>query len=360
MESSMEPNGNGKSSIRIKDIAKLVGVSVGTVDRVIHNRGEVSKESYQKVMAALETTGYKPNLIARTLGSNKTYRVAALIPNPEQDEYWKKSADGVQLSLEEWGQYGVMIEPHYFNLYNKESFTTVADRLLESEIDGILIAPIFYQEALQFSERCTQKNIPFVLFNNTIPEAQALTFVGQNLYESGRVGAELLHTGQHAGTFAILHIYDDIHNSLHLYEKEKGFNDYFLEQGPSFTVVSLGVSTPNENEINEKIQNLLREPELRGILVTTSKGASTVSNLLNKESKKGIRLVAYDLLQRNIDDLQKGMIDFIINQDAKRQAFLGISKLVNYLLFKKELPAAHLFPLEIITRQNLNSYQQLM
>jgi LacI family transcriptional regulator len=360
MEISMGPNGHGKSSIRIKDIAKLVGVSVGTVDRVIHNRGEVSKESYQKVMAALETTGYKPNLIARTLGSNKTYRVAALVPNPEQDEYWKISADGVQQSLEEWGQYGVKIEPSYFDLYDKQSFTTVAETVLDSDIEGILIAPIFYQEALQFSERCTQKNIPFVLFNNTIPEAKPLTFVGQNLYESGRVGAELLHTGQHDGTFAILHIYDDIHNSLHLYEKEKGFNDYFLEQGPDFRVVSLGLSTPNEIEIHEKIQNLLKAPALKGILVTTSKGASTVCNLLDKEGKNGIRLVAYDLLQRNIDYLKKGMIDFIINQDAKRQAFLGISKLVNYLLFKKDLPAAHLFPLEIISRQNLNSYQQLM
>src|SRR5688572_1125658 len=122
MENSMGPNGNGKSTIRIKDIAKLVGVSVGTVDRVIHNRGEVSKESYEKIMAALETTGYKPNLIARTLGSNKTYRVGALIPNPQQDEYWKKSADGVQHALEEWGQYGVRIEPFYFDLYDKESF----------------------------------------------------------------------------------------------------------------------------------------------------------------------------------------------------------------------------------------------
>jgi LacI family transcriptional regulator len=360
MSITMEPNGNGKSGIRIKDIAKLVGVSVGTVDRVIHNRGEVSKESYQKIMAALETTGYKPNLIARTLGSNKTYRIAALVPNPEQDEYWKKSADGVHQSLEEWGQYGVTIEPNYFNLYDKGSFTTVAERILESEIDGILIAPIFYQEAIQFSQRCTEKNIPFVLFNNTIPDAKPLTFVGQNLYESGRVGAELLHTGQHGGTFAILHIYDDIHNSLHLYEKEKGFNDYFLDQGPDFKVLSLGVSTPDESEIQTKIQGLLKEPHLKGILVTTSKGASVVSNLLDTEGKNEIRLVAYDLLQRNIDYLKKGMIDFIINQDAKRQAFLGISKLVNYLLFKKDLPAAHLFPLEIISRQNLNSYQQLM
>jgi LacI family transcriptional regulator len=350
-----------KSNIRIKDIAKLVGVSVGTVDRVIHNRGEVSPESYQKIMAALETTGYKPNLIARTLGSHKTYRIAALVPHPNQDEYWKRSADGVQMAVEDWQQYGVLIEPCYFDLYNKESFKSQAAIVLQSEVDGVLTAPIFYQEALEFLNSCQSRNLPIVLFNNTLPETKPLTFVGQNLYESGSVGAELLCTGQKGpGSFAILHIYDDIHNSVHLYEKEKGFKDYFREmKDETFNVVSLDLSVQDENEIQQKVAALLMDPSLKGILVTTSKGASTVSQLLEKHGKNNIRLVAYDLLDSNVSYLKKGTIDFLINQDSKRQAFLGISKLVNYLLFKKDLPETHLFPLEIISQKNLNSYLRM-
>ena len=42
------------SNIRIVDIAKMAGVSVGTVDRVIHNRGRVSEENKKKVQAILE------------------------------------------------------------------------------------------------------------------------------------------------------------------------------------------------------------------------------------------------------------------------------------------------------------------
>jgi LacI family transcriptional regulator len=347
-----------KSNIRIKDIAKLVGVSVGTVDRVIHNRGEVSSESYQKIMAALETTGYKPNLIARTLGSHKNYRIIALVPQPNQDEYWKRSAEGVKAALDDWQQYGVYIEPAYFDLYNKESFKSQARAILDSPFDGIITAPIFYQEALDLLNNCQSRNIPIVLFNNTLPDAKPLTFVGQNLYESGSVGAELLCTGQKGpGSFAILHLYDDIHNSVHLYEKERGFKDYFNElKDEQFNIISLDLSIQNETEIQEKVSNVLNDPSLKGILVTTSKGASTVSALLEKHGKNDIRFVAYDLLDRNVAYLKKGIIDFLINQDAKRQAFLGISKLVNYLLFKKELPETHLFPLEIISRKNLNSY----
>ncbi len=58
-------------NIRIKDIARLAGVSAGTVDRVLHNRGRVSEEALQKITEVMKQIDYKPNLIARTLGSNK-------------------------------------------------------------------------------------------------------------------------------------------------------------------------------------------------------------------------------------------------------------------------------------------------
>ena len=51
--------------ITIFDVAECAGVSKGTVDRVLHNRGEVSKTSAEKVRKAIEELGYEPNLYAR-------------------------------------------------------------------------------------------------------------------------------------------------------------------------------------------------------------------------------------------------------------------------------------------------------
>ncbi|HEY9048897.1 MAG TPA: substrate-binding domain-containing protein [Ohtaekwangia sp.] len=348
-----------EKKIRIKDIAQMAQVSVGTVDRVIHNRGEVAEESYKKVMAILEKTGYKPNLIAKTLGSNKTYRIAALMPNPEQDEYWNQSSEGIRQAKEEWTQYGVQLQTFFFDVYDKNSFTSLAEMVYQSIPDGVLTAPIFHQEALQFFNRCKEKNIPFVVVNNNIEQAGSLSFVGQDLYQSGRVGAELLHLNEKEnGTYAILHVYDDIHNSTHLSEKEKGFKDYFEEQinGHNYKVLSVDLNYTHEPTLEKELGDLFLEPTLKGILVTTSKGAYTVSKMLEKRGKKGIRLVAYDLLQENLHYLKNGVIDFLINQNSKRQAFIGVSQLSNHLLFKKKTSESYLFPLEIISRQNLVSY----
>ncbi|MBK8424919.1 MAG: LacI family DNA-binding transcriptional regulator [Lewinellaceae bacterium] len=59
--------------IRIKDIAAQTGVSIGTVDRVLHNRGHVAPEVRIRVLRVMEEMGYQPNMVARSLANNKKH-----------------------------------------------------------------------------------------------------------------------------------------------------------------------------------------------------------------------------------------------------------------------------------------------
>ena len=344
-------------SIRIKDIARLAGVSAGTVDRVLHNRGRVSEESVQKVMNVLNEIDYKPNIIARTLGSNKKYRIAALIPDPVSDPYWAQSSLGIVQARAEWAHYGIVIEPYLFDQYNKDSFKKRAEEALTTKLDGIVTAPIFYDEALVVFELLRKNSVPYVLFNTNIPEVHPLSFIGQDLFHSGQVGAELLHLGQHeGGNLAVIHIDEDIHNSPHLLEKERGFREYFKHKNKFRFGINEFNLRPDDPHFKDQFDALLNDSQLRGIFVSTSKGTSVAAGFLEKCGKKDIRLIGYDMLDENLDYLRSGTIDFLINQNPKRQAFLGISHLVNHLMFKKKPPAMDLFPLEIITLQNLDSY----
>ena len=65
--------------IRIKDIARLANVSTGTVDRVLHNRGEVSDKSRAKVEKVLKEINYQPNIYASALASKKKIHVCYII-----------------------------------------------------------------------------------------------------------------------------------------------------------------------------------------------------------------------------------------------------------------------------------------
>lgn len=344
-------------NIRIKDIARLAGVSAGTVDRVLHNRGRVSEEALKKITAVMEQIDYKPNLIARTLGSNKKYAIAVLFPDPAQDPYWDQANSGIKLAQSEWTQYGVTVDLYLFDLLDKDSFQKTAQKVLEAQPDGIVAAPIFYKESLPVFQLFKEKEIPYVLFNTNIPEVNPMSFIGQNLYESGRVGAELMAIGQsEPGTFAVLHIDEDIHDSVHLLEKERGFRDFFKDRKKDgFRIVDF-VLNPKDETFRERLRDLLSDNELKGAFVSTSKGTSVAASLLKEFGKKNVRLIGYDLLEDNMRYLREGFIDFLINQNPKRQVNLGISHMINHLMFKRNAPETDLFPLEVITTENVNSY----
>nr|HPR19478.1 LacI family DNA-binding transcriptional regulator [Proteiniphilum sp.] len=71
---------------RIKDIAEMAGVSSGTVDRILHNRGNVSESARKAVEEVLKKVNYKPNIHISGLSLKRKYkvvitRVCLLIPN---------------------------------------------------------------------------------------------------------------------------------------------------------------------------------------------------------------------------------------------------------------------------------------
>lgn len=343
-------------NIRIKDIAQLSGVSVGTVDRVLHNRGRVSEEALKKVLSVLEQIDYKPNLIARTLGSNRTYRIAALIPNPEQDPYWASSKSGISQAEAEWIRYGATVKSYFFNLYDKNSFKETAEELTNDKPDGILVAPIFYHETLPFFEQFKADGIPYVLFNTNIPEVSALSFIGQDLYQSGKLGAELMHLSQNCekGIVGVLHVNEDLGNSVHLAEKERGFREYFIHSDlEGYDIQTFNLYGPS---FESQLASLLSNPQLKGLFVSTSKGTSVIASCLETSDRRDIRLIGYDMLDENIRYMKKGIINFLINQNPKRQAFLGINHLVGHLILHKPAPQNDLLPLEIISKENLESY----
>lgn len=345
-------------NIRIKDIALMAGVSVATVDRVLHNRGKISPKALAKVMEALDQTGYKPNLIASTLGSNKLYRIVAILPDPALDDYWNQSGAGIFRAREEWSQYHVRIESFYFDMRDRASFNLVAEQALASAPDALLIAPTFHREAVGLFKTLQEREIPYILFNTNIPEAEPLGFIGQDLYQSGRVGAELLWARLGAPcALAILHLDEEMSNAVHLKEKERGFRDFFLERASAgYRLFSYDFGSFSEAQLERELLAALDRDAISGIFVSTSKGSYQTASILDKHGRKGIVLVGYDLLKNNIHYMYEGVIHYLINQNPGRQAFLGISYLVNYLLFKKQPPSTDLFPLEIISRENLKSY----
>lgn len=345
-------------NVRIKDIAVKAGVSTGTVDRVLHDRGSVSEKVKERVLKIIHDMNYTPNLIARALGSNKTYHFAALIPGHEFDSYWFAPKSGIEKAEMELKQYGVNVSQFVFNPYDVRSFIGQAARVSDMSPDGILLSPIFYREVLPFFKKWKNNGIPFVLFNTQIAEYDPLSYIGQDSYQSGFLAGKLIHYGlAGASSILIAHIDEEMSNAAHLIKKEQGLRDYFAHHNLNqFTILKAELKRADnvvfKHELDEILENT---PDLRCIFVTTSK-AHEIARYFEQRGIKHIHIIGYDLLPSNISFLNKGAIDFLINQNPKGQGYWGIYQLADHLIFKKDVPVQKFLPLDIVTKENLAYY----
>ncbi|MFA6086713.1 LacI family DNA-binding transcriptional regulator [Mucilaginibacter sp.] len=347
------------SPVRIKDIALKAGVSTGTVDRVIHKRGRVAEDVRVKVLKIIDEMNYEPNLMARSLASKKTYNLAVLIPDHKIDSYWEAPKMGVEKAEHELRQFGIVVHQFVFNPNLVESFIEKANEITQSKPDGIFLSPIFYRETLPFFEKWKKQGIPFVLFNTQIGDYDPLTYIGQDSYQSGMLAAKLIHYGQpNPCSILIAHIDEEPGNAAHLLKKEQGFCNYFKgnDIDHQYKIVTTILNKLSASSFIKQLDEIIdSHPDLKSIFVTTSK-AHQIANHLEQRHVTHIKIIGYDLLQKNLHYLNKGAISFLINQNPKGQGFWGINILTDFLVFRKEVPILKYLPLDIVTKENLNYY----
>ncbi len=344
-----------KSNYTLKDIAEMAEVSRGTVDRVIHGRGTVSKETYDKIMLILDKINYKPNLAAQSLRKGELFKIAILVPDGEKDGYWKRAIQGIERAVKELSFIGINVSMHLFNSFKEVSFTLNAKQILKEGCNGVLVAPVFYNEAIEFFKECKEKNIPYATFNTDIKEINTLCHVGQDLVKSGATAASLLKKViNEDDEYLIIHIDEDISNAKHLQEKENGFKNYLIESSVDEAKIKV-LKVANLKSIEKLLLGMLDQfPKIKGIFVTTSK-VHYVADVAEAYSLD-ITLIGYDLIKENRTHLKKGNIEFLIYQNPTLQASNAITMLVDHMAFKKEIPKLKLLPIEIVIKENYRDY----
>ncbi len=347
--------------IRIKDIAEKAGVSKGTVDRVLHNRGNVSPIARKKVVAAMEELAYEPNVIASALASNRVWNIAVLIPDSTKDPFWEQPLSGIRRAEKALRDYGVKLEIYQFRDADPVHFNSCGKQILSKGYDALLISPSFSKEGIDLINKCEEQELPYIQINTLFERKSefCLAYIGQDSYASGKLAAKLLNfgIGENATTL-ILHLEKEVYNAQHLMDKEEGFKKFFennLEKKNQIVTSSFG-DVFNIKALEHHLRKELdKHPGIKGIFVTSSKLFHIVP-LLKKLKRKDIKLVGFDLIQNNLDHLYKESIHFLINQNPHKQGFMGIMNLFNFLVLKKEIKKIQFLPLDVVMRENVQYY----
>jgi LacI family transcriptional regulator len=344
--------------IKIKDIAKMAGVSAGTVDRVLHNRGRVSEENLKKVKSILEIVNYQPNMIARSLASKKQYRIAVIIPAFKTGEYWETVFMGILRAEAEFADYGVEIHKLIFNQYNSQSLKKVSEELFENPYDAVLMATLFSDLIINISHKLDEMNIPYNYIDSNIPDQHQLAYFGTRSFQGGAIGAKLmLYTIDKKADILIarmIHAGDQSSNQWN--NREAGFMDYLKKSGYQGTVhhLDLHIGNPVHN-FNALDYFFEREHNIKGGIVFNS-SCHILANYLKIRDKNDLSVIGYDVIEENTKMLKENIISALIAQRPQQQGYEGIKSLSEYLILKKTPLKENYLPIDILFTENVDYY----
>lgn len=344
----------------VKEIARRANVSIGTVDRVIHNRTGVSEITKDKILAIMKELDYQPNILARRLASKKVLHFASLIPAVSiETDFWDAPLKGIEMAEAEIKQFGIVIEKYFYDQNDKQSFVKQTKKILKTAIDGILVAPIFIEESLAFSKECNLKKIPQVFINSDIPNESRLSYIGPDLFQSGQLSAHMTNYLVDQGDkILVVNISKEIDNYHHLLRKEEGFISYFKKHEKKVEIIKTDITTDTDYiSMSRQLTDVLsNHSDVKAIFVTNSRVFS-VAQYLAETHRDKMFLVGYDFLPQSIEHLKNGVIDFLICQKPQEQGYKGIIALYQSVVLNSEVEPTHYMPIDIITKENYKSYR---
>lgn len=347
--------------IRIKDIAERAGVSVGTVDRVLHERPNVSAEARKRVEKALEEMNYQPNMYASALAYNKSYTFYVLIPKHESEAYWEEIEEGARKAMEARRDFHIGVKIIHYQRFDEESFKSQYQSCLDSNPDGVVIVPADLDVTKQFTDILHGRNIPFIMLDSYMPDLKPLSFYGQDSFSSGYFAAKMLMLiALHEKEIMLMKITKDGKViSKQQANREVGFRHYMLDHFPNIEIIDLELPI----EGTKKQYNVILEefftthPQLHHCITLGSK-AHIAGEFLLRTNRRNIQIMGYDMVGKNAECLRQGSISFLIAQHAYQQGFSCIDALFRAIVLKKKVQPVNYMPIELLTKENVEFYRR--
>jgi LacI family transcriptional regulator len=334
----------------IKDIAKSLGISIGTVDRALHDRSGVSPKTKARVLQAAERLGYKPNLAAQALKLNRRVRVAAVLPK-EIACFFDPVRAGIRAAAE--AAVGLHAEVEFFEYPRLgHGDGELLESALRKKYDGIIFTPGNPRKLDQLIRQHTRQGTAMLCVASDAPSSERVASVSVDAYISGSLAAELLaHKLPQKGSVAT--ITGELTTLDHA-EKLRGFAANLAMIAPHLSLLPAIQSHEKPKEAYRQITALLKSANPpNGLYVSTANSISVLQALEEQKLLGKIPVVTTDLFHELVPLLEAGKILATLYQRPFTQGKVAFETLLRYLLEpKKETSVSTLAP-HIIFRSNL-------
>ncbi len=335
----------------LQDVAREAEVSLATVDRVLNGRPGVRGDTAERVQAAIDRLGYRPDLSAARLARARHWRFDVILPSGP-NSFMLRLEEELQATARLMVRERVQLRLQRVDVFDGPCLARAIEAC-GAESDGLAVVALDHPEVREAVNGLAAGGVPVATLVSDIPSASRRHYVGIDNTAAGRTAASLLGrflagrrgcVGLIAGSLALR---DHV-------ERFYGFQQVMAERFPNLRLLPVAEARDDHRKVEAVTADLLRrEPDLAGLYSLGAGNRGAVRALEAAGRGEETVFVAHELTEASRPALVRGTIDALINQDPAHEARSAARVLLALAEGEALVPSQERIRIEILLRDNL-------
>jgi LacI family transcriptional regulator len=315
--------------VTIKQIADLCGVSRGTVDRVLNNRGNVKAEKRELVLQMATKLKYKPNPAGKALAARKINPVAAVVLPSAGIVFFDDLIRAMENAAKKYEDYGMHTQWHIMKGYDVDEQCRILEEL-RPQVNAVIINPINDSRVAEKLNDLIRDGIFVVTINNDIEQVHQHYYVGSDYVNGGRtMGALLKMTGPSEAHIGI--ILGSLKMLGHLHRLQ-GFKQA-IAGIPSYSIVQVIEDNDDNIAAFSKTRDMLAaHPEINVLINLSSGGSYGSCRAALDAADRTFLILVFDTIPTTRNLMKKGVIQAAVYQHPRQQGQKAMLLVFDYLV----------------------------
>ncbi|WP_367648662.1 LacI family DNA-binding transcriptional regulator [Ruegeria arenilitoris] len=298
----------------VNDIARVAGVSLATVDRVLNRRPGVRAVTIQKVQKAIDELGYIRDTAAANLARRRVYNFLFVLPDTDNEFVEALSNQIAEQSRNQFIE-RTRTSIQKVTPFEPQDIVEILDAVDGREVDGVAVFGPETPSVRDAVKRVRDKGIPVVAMVSDLPSSDRDHFVGIDNVSAGRTAAHLMGRFVHQRGKVLVLTGSRLARD-HL-ERRQGFDLVVAEDFPHLEVVA-SVEGRDDPELIYKMMPEIFDsyPDLVGIYSSAAGNAGLIQFLTESKVSEELVIIAHELTPLSREALCMGTFDALISQDS--------------------------------------------
>ena len=314
----------------IKEIARICGVSRGTVDRVLNNRGKVKPETEALILKTIAEHGYTKNIVGRALTVKKTSPIIGVILCSEGNPFFDDVIAGFHAAEAELHDYGASVMLRTMCGHEVARQLALIDEL-EEHIAALVIQPINSRRIAARLRTLKENGIPVVTVNTDIDPASRCCYVGSNYESGGAVAAGMMALV--TGAQAQLGVIEGVPTLMGHMLRQKGFEDHLRTIAPGISLIARAPALDDPEQAYRATCAMLEtNPQIDAMFIVAAGVYDVCRAIIDCGREQTIRVVAYDDVPSTREMMRRGLIRAVVCQQPFEQGSRAVHAAFDMLL----------------------------